>query len=547
MYSMRYYQEEAIQSIFDYFSEKAGNPVIALPTGTGKSLVIAEFIRRVMFQWPTQRIMMLTHVKELIEQNYEKLTSIWPTAPAGIFSAGVGRKDTALPVIFGGVQSVVKAIAAFGWIDLLIVDECHLISPNDETMYQTVINELKKVNPFIKVIGLSATPYRLKMGYITEGGIFTDVCYDRTDIDSFTRFIAEGFLAPLYPRPTETKIDVSGVALTGGEFNQRQLGEASDNDKVSWAACEETIRICPDRKSWMVFAANVHHAETLSEMLNALGVDASFVHSKLSSQENTDRINAFKSGELTALVNMNKLTTGFDHPPVDLIVDLQATNSPSKHVQKLGRGTRPAPWVGKSHCVVLDFAGNVPRNGPINDPVIPGKPKGSGGGDMIVKVCQNEYRNQTIIRQGCGTYNYGAARYCICCGEEFKFATKIFKTAGLDELIRTSAKEEKEFKSIEYFDVQKVIYAQHFKNGKASIKATYFCGFKSFNVWVTLEHAGAARKRAVNWWMQHSATDAPATVGEAMGYINNFRQPARIKVEFSGKTKDYPEVTGYEF
>lgn len=547
MYSMRYYQEEAIQSIFDYFSKKNGNPVIALPTGTGKSLVIAEFIRRVMFQWPTQRLMMLTHVKELIEQNYEKLTSIWPTAPAGIFSAGVGRKDTALPIIFGGVQSVVKAISAFGWIDLLIVDECHLISPNDETMYQKVITELKKVNPHLKVIGLSATPYRLKMGYITEGGIFTDVCYDRTDIDSFTRFIAEGFLAPLFPRPTETKIDLSGVSLVGGEFNQRQLGDASDNDKVSWAACEETIKICSDRKAWMVFAANVHHAETLSEMLNALGVDASFVHSKLSAQENTDRINAFKEGELTALVNMNKLTTGFDHPPTDLIVDLQATNSPSKHVQKLGRGTRPAPWAGKSYCVVLDFAGNVPRNGPINDPVIPGRPKPGGGGDMIVKVCQNEYRNETIIRQGCGTYNYGAARYCICCGEEFKFATKIFKTAGLDELIRTSAKEEKQMRTIEYFNVQKVIYAQHFKNGKASIKATYFCGFKSFNVWVTLEHLGAARKRAVNWWMQHSSVEAPATVGEAMGFINNFRQPARIRVEFSGLTKEYPEVTGYEF
>ena len=548
MYSLRYYQEEAIQSIFDYFSHNSGNPAIVMPTGTGKSIVIAEFVRRVLHNWPGQRIMMLTHVKELIEQNYEKLISIWSTAPAGIFSAGVGRKDTALPIIFGGVQSVANSVNLFGWFDLLIVDECHLINPNDETMYQKVIAELKRVNPYLKVIGLSATPYRLKMGYITEGGIFTDICYDITDINSFNRLIAEGFLAPLFPRPTSTIIDVSGVSKVGGEFNQKQLGVASDNDKISWAACEETIKICPDRKSWMVFAANVHHAETLSAMLNALGVDASFVHSKLSKQENEERIGAFKAGELTALVNMNKLTTGFDHPPIDLIVDLQATSSPSKHVQKNGRGMRPAPWAGKSDCVVLDFAGNVPRNGPVNDPLIPGKPRPSGGGDLIVKICQDTIEGNTVTDVGCGTYNYGAARYCCCCGKEFKFKTKIFNTAGMEELIRTSAKEEKQFKSIEYFDVTKVLYTPHFKEGgKQSIKVTYFCGFKSYNFWVTLEGKGPARKTAENWWLQHSKTAAPETTAEALGHIGSFRQPVRIKVEFSGKTKDYPQVTGYEF
>ncbi|QZA70471.1 DNA helicase [Erwinia phage AH03] len=548
MFELRYYQEEAIQSIFDYFARFDGNPVIALPTGTGKSLVIAEFIRRVMFNWPGQRIMMLTHVKELIEQNFEKLTAVWPTAPAGIFSAGVGRKDTALPIIFGGVQSVVKAIEKFGWMDLLIVDECHLIGPNDETMYQKVISELKKVNPFLKVIGLSATPYRLKMGMITEGGIFTHVCYDRTDVMSFNRLIAEGFLAPLFPRPTETKIDLSSVSLVAGEYNQKQLAAASDNDKISWKACEETIRICSDRKAWMVFAADIHHAETLSGMLNSLGVDASFVHSKLSSQENTDRINAFKAGELTALVNMNKLTTGFDHPPTDLIVDLQATNSTSKYIQKAGRGTRPAPWAGKEYCVYLDFAGNVPRLGPINDPVIPGKPREGGGGDVIVKICENEYDGRSVTTEGCGTYNYGAARFCCCCGKEFKFKTKIFHTAGMDELIRTAAKEEKEFKTIEVFDVTKVMYTPHFKEGgKQSIKVTYFCKFKSYNFWVTLEGKGPARKTAVSWWMQHSKVEAPETTAEALRYVDSFRTPARIRVEFPGKTKDYPQVVGYEF
>ena len=168
MFELYWYQSEAIQALFDFFQDPTkfldedfegsphlANPVLALPTGSGKSIVIAEFCKIVLTHWPDQRIMMLTHVKELIEQNAKKLWAQWPEAPLGIFSAGLKSKQAFPPIVFGGVQSVARAIQkdkfAFGSRDLIIIDEAHLLSPKDTSQYQTVIKTLKSVNPYLDV------------------------------------------------------------------------------------------------------------------------------------------------------------------------------------------------------------------------------------------------------------------------------------------------------------------------------------------------------------------------------------------------------------
>ena len=125
----RWYQSECVDAIYNYFaSGKSGNPIAALPTGTGKSVIIGGFVESALRQWPWQRVVMLTHVKELIEQNARKLLDIWPTAPMGIYSAGLKRKDIAQPIIFGGVASVVKNVGLLGHRDLVLIDECPWLS-----------------------------------------------------------------------------------------------------------------------------------------------------------------------------------------------------------------------------------------------------------------------------------------------------------------------------------------------------------------------------------------------------------------------------------
>ncbi len=246
MITPRPYQLEAVDSVYSYFGLKKGNPVIAMPTGTGKSVVIAILCMRIFESYPNQKIVIATHVKELIEQNHAKLLSIWPTAPAGIFSASVGRRDVS-SITFVGIQTVAKYAAKFGHVDLLIIDECHLVGSGANTNYLQFIAGLQAFNPHIKAIGLTATPYRLGMGMVTDGGIFTDICYDLTERQTFNRMIAEGHLAHLTSRKTEVELDVSQVHKSGGEYKQDELQEAVDKAPITAAALKETIAAAADR------------------------------------------------------------------------------------------------------------------------------------------------------------------------------------------------------------------------------------------------------------------------------------------------------------
>ena len=234
MITLRPYQEEGLNCIYKYFVDGGkGNPVVAWPTGTGKSVVPAVFIHRAMSQWPNQRFLMITHVKELIQQNLDVLRYVWPNAPVGVYSAGLKQKDVAFPIIFGGIQSMIKNIAAFGWRDMAFVDEAHLISLEESSMYQTFIGMMKMINPHFKVVGMTATPWRMGQGYITDPGsngsaLFTDIVQDLTGVDSFNRLIAEGYLAQLVPKRTNLMLDVSNVGMAKGEFVASQLQSAID-------------------------------------------------------------------------------------------------------------------------------------------------------------------------------------------------------------------------------------------------------------------------------------------------------------------------------
>lgn len=491
---------------------------------------------------------MLTHVKELIEQNAQKLMAVWPTAPLGIYSAGLNSRDMIMPIVFGGVQSVAPAIERanaeadqripphmrhFGWRDLLLIDECHLLSDKEDSYYQFVIAELKKINPYLKVVGFTATPYRTKMGMITDNGIFTDICYDITGVESFNRLIAEGFISPLIARPTNVEIDVSKVGVTAGEFNQKQLEKVVDEDGIVFDICREISEAAYNRNCWLIFATGIDNTEHFSNVLQSMGHEVLAVHSKLSSKTNDERLRAYKAGELRGIVSGQKLTTGFDNPMIDYIADANPTLSPGKHVQKLGRGTRPSPATSKENCLYGDFAGNVRRLGPINDPRIPNKP-GKGGGDAPVRICE-----------ACGVYNHAAARFCINCGCEFSFETKLFKTAGTIEPLRSDAP------IVEYFDVKKVLYNLHEKrdaNGvlmkPPMIKVSYFCGLQMFNEFVTLEHPGLAAKRSRDWWRQRHKEEPPPTTYEALRRVSELRTPARLRVWVN---KKYPEVLSAEW
>lgn len=550
----REYQTAAVDSLFDYFTRNKGNPIIALPTGTGKSLIIALFIKTALERYPQTRIMKLTHVKELIEQNFNKLIHFWPLAPAGIYSAGLKRKESSLPITFGGIGTVAKAdIKLFGKIDLLIIDECHLVSNTQSTMYRKLIAKLSEINPNLKIVGLTATHYRLGTGsLIGEGGLFTDVCFDMTQREKFNWFLDEGYLSRLVPRPTKLTIDISDVHIKGGEFKADELQKAVDKETITMAAITESIATGRERKHWLVFAAGVEHAIHVTEMLNSLGVPAVVVHSKMPTLQRDEAIEGFKTGVYKAIVNNGILTTGFDFPGIDFIVMLRHTQSASLWVQMLGRGTRPVYADGfdlsikeerleainagpKKDCLVLDFARNTIRLGPINDPIIPQKKKkGRLAGIAPVKLCGN-----------CGAYVHSSVRFCPHCGFEFPESVKIDQHASSAELI---AGNEEQPVSHYIATVDKVTMEAYRKTDKPpSLMVTYYCGLNRYREWVCIEHGGFAAKKARNWWRQRAlaASAIPATTIEAISKLGALKTPSRLLIKRN--PRGYDNVVDYTF
>lgn len=540
IYEERWFQVEAVNSVFEYLENNPiGNPVLALPTGTGKSFCLAMIVKKVLEEWSDRRVIMLTHVRTLISQNAEKLLDIWPTAPLGIHSAGLNERSVVQPILYAGVQSVYSYMKKsekeetsippqyrhFGWRDLVLIDEAHMLSPEDETMYQYVLGKLKEINPYLRVIGLTATPYRMKNGLITDGGIFTDICYNLTDMNSFNRLIEEGYLCRLLPRPTDTIIDVSQVKLVGGEFNYKQVEEIVD--KVTYAAVQETIAYGEGRNCWMAFASGIDNSENIAAMFQSFGVDALAVHSKLKPEVNAERMEAHKAGELKCIVSNNMITTGYDCPQVDLIAMLRPTMSVPYHVQMAGRGTRVHP--SKSDTLFLDFAKNVLRLGPINDPLIPKKSVKGKGGAAPVWICPS-----------CGFYNHSSARLCDICGEKHVFAQKLFASAGTEDVIRSGEPE------IKTFPVKTVMYNKHVKPGSPPmIRVDYMCGLRMYTEFIGFEHSKFIRNKAEQWWMERHEDDPPLTTDAALKKLSGLRMPRYLTVHVN--KKPYPEILSVEW
>lgn len=522
---------------------------------TGKSIVPAIFIESVMKLWPNQRFLMITHVKELIQQNYNVLLKVWFNAPVGIYSAGLKSKEVAHSIVYGGIQSMIKNPMQFGFRDIIFIDEAHLISDEDSSMYQTFLAAMKLINPFVKIIGLTATPYRMGMGLLTDGKIFTDIVHDLTSMDNFNKLVEDGYLAPLIPLRTKIELDTTNVSINNlGEFVASSLQKSVDKQEITFEALRELVAAGQNRRSWLIFSSGIEHAEHIAEMLGSFGIDCAPVHSKRPSDYNDAALTAFKNYELRSIVSYSKITTGFDHTGVDLIGDLMPTLSIPRHVQKYGRGERPVYADGydletkegrleaikngpKQNCLVLDYARNTLRLGPINDPQIP-KKKGEGSGEVPIKICDN-----------CGAYNHTRVQFCCNCGNEFQFQIKFKSKAGTEELIRTT---KVETPIIEPFNVDRVIYHRHVKMDKKTkaelsapmLKVQYLCGLRTFNEYVGLQHTGLVLHKAREWWRARAKDEPPLTTDEALKRLSELRVPKKIMVHVN---KDYPDIKSVEW
>jgi DNA repair protein RadD len=406
MAELRDYQQRTINSIFSWFEKNpdGGNPVFVLPTGAGKSHVIAALCKIILQNWPDQSILMITHVKELIEQNAKKMREHWPNAPMGIYSAGLGQRTLGEPITFAGIQSVKNKGNDIGVVDIIIIDECHLLNNSNQGAYRQLISELKEINPHLRVIGFTATPYRLGQGLLTSGkeALFDDII-EEVFVEELIR---KGHLATLKSKLTNTKIDVSGVKKRGGEYIANELERAVDNDEINRPIVDEIVYRAEDRKAWLIFCVSVDHAKHLKDELIERGISAETITGGTKKDDRERILNEFKSGKIRALTNCSVLTTGFDYPDIDLLAMCRPTCSPGLYVQMAGRGLRLKSHT--DHCLVLDFAGVVEMHGPITA-VRPPSEKKEGEGEAPSKACPE-----------CGEIVHASIRNCPSCGFVFE-------------------------------------------------------------------------------------------------------------------------------
>jgi DNA repair protein RadD len=358
MYKLRNYQQDAVHSAVKYFKKKREPAVIVLPTGAGKSLVIAELARIA-----NGRVLVLAHVKELVEQNHEKYKSYG--LPAGIFSASLGKKDWDEKAIFGSVQSVARAPDEFfKEFSLLVIDECHRVAEEGATQYQEVIKKLSERNPNLCILGLTATPYRLGLGWIYE---YSQTGEIKTEQKRFFKqcvyelplsyMIKNRFLTtPIKVDIPVTCYDFSELASKDRMYTSAEVEEVLKSQKRLTPFIINNIIDITDRfhrEGVMIFSSSVKHAEEIMTYLPA--EDARVVLGDTEMKDRDQIIADFKKKKFKYLVNVSVLTTGFDAPHVDVIAILRPTQSNSLYQQIVGRGLRLAE--GKADCYILDYAG----------------------------------------------------------------------------------------------------------------------------------------------------------------------------------------------
>lgn len=549
---LRAYQQEAVKRVVHHFRATSDPAVVVLPTGSGKSLVIAELARLAR-----GRVLVLAHVRELVEQNHAKYQAYGLVAD--IFSAGLKRKEASRQVVFGSVQSVVRNLAQFNdaSFTLLVIDECHRVSLEEDSSYRQVIDHLQRQNPQLKILGLTATPFRLGQGFIyhrhyhgmVRGGeesFFTDCVFEQP----LRLMVKQGFLAA--PRRLDMAIegyDFSALApSSSGLFREEELNRVVAGSRATPGIIAQVVEQAADCQGVMIFAATVAHAEEIMGYLPA--EQSALITGATVSAERTALIDAFKARKLKYLVNVAVLTTGFDAPHVDLIAILRPTESVSLYQQIVGRGLRLSP--GKEACLILDYAGNPwdlyapevgePRPDSDSEPVQVECPEcghanlfwGKRDGELVIehfgRRCQGLVEDDAGRRSQC-TFRF-RFKVCDACGAENDIAAR--RCHGCEKLLVDADDKLKEALRLKDAKVLRVsgMQLEATTNGRGlpRLKVTYHDeDGASLSEWFALETAAQRRAFYAVFLRAHLRAPGvpwqPATPDDVVAAQSRLRHP----------------------
>ena len=547
MYTLRPYQSDAVDSVYRHLREKDTNPCVVIPTAGGKSLCIAQVAKDAVTKW-NGRVMILAHVKELVEQNAGKLKSICPELPVGVYSAGLDSRDTQQPVVVAGIQSVYNKIEAFKPFDLVMIDEVHMVPPDGEGRYRTFLEAAKRVNPRVRLVGWTATPYRTQGGLICKPeNLLNEVCYEI----GVKELINRGYISNITARAGKVKANTEGLHIRAGEFVAEDVEKLMGDDGLVNSACREIVELTKDRQSCLIFCTSIAHCKKVAAQIAKFsGEECAVVTGDTPDIEREETIRRLRGETVKAdlfaekpplkyCCNVSVLTTGTDIPRLDTIALLRPTNSPGLLVQMVGRGFRLSPETGKTECLVLDYGRNIERHGPID--MIRVKEPGQGGGGPLAKECPN-----------CRTIVNLPVMLCPTCG--YQWPRKEPERKAHEATAAKAAILSGEVR-IEKFSVMHTSYQVWEKYGAPpgspkTVRVTYDIDYLThYSEWLCPEHTGYARRKFEKWWREHAHPDCPMPRAAEEVCEHEFagmlREVKSITVRFVSGQK-YPEVTGCE-
>lgn len=507
---------------------------------SGKSLVQANIIKRV-YNHKGTRILLLTHQKDLILQNYDELFENIDDMllDVGIYSAGLKRRDTHNRILFAGIQSVFKKAWDLGFFDLILIDECHLVNNDNMGMYRIFLNEQKRINPDIIVGGLTATHFRTKHGLLTEGKdrIFHGIAHSVSMVELMNpknplNVDNKQYLCPLTSpkKSMKNKVDLTNVHVRGGKYVDKELEDAFTQNHLVSKCVKEVLQYDQNRNKVLIFTAGIKHAEEVYAYLKTLvGDNVGLVHSQRSDMENDIDKAKFKEDKYKYLININSLTTGYNVKQIDCIVILRSMYSPGLYIQIGGRGCRLHP--SKKDCLVLDFGRNIERFGPIDKIEIKSKRENKNGFEGAPQKCCPE----------CDMMLHATVMECPECGYLFPEKDKHEDSASEKSIMSKWIKPKN-------YDIVRVQYSKHYKQNNPSAPPSlrvdyYYSIYEKFSQWVPLESEKGqyfAKK-----WLKDVTNETIKDVDHALSICETaFRKPNKILVNENGK---FPEIIGRLF
>ncbi len=536
MMPLRHYQQAAIDDVYAYLRQHDGNPVVVLPTGAGKSWCIAQICADAVNLWGG-RVLVLAHVRELLEQNAEKVRLVDTSLDVGLYSAGLNSRDTENSIVVAGIQSVagrIDELCRVAPFDLIVIDEAHMVPVKETGRYRQLLSDMAVINPQHRVVGMTATPYRLDAGTICDSdGIFSDVCHEV----GVRQMVNEGWLCRMVGRRVaDSEADMSSVRVRAGDFAANEMQDAF-LDCVD-EAVNDLLKLTESRRSVLIFAAGVEHAKQIHSAIQraeSMPIDTvATVTGDTPKDERDSILSQFTRGEIRYVVNCNVLTTGFDAPNIDCVAVIRATKSPGLFSQMVGRGFRN--HAGKQDCLLLDFGGNLRRHGPV-DAIKPPSEPGAGNGEAWTKTC--DVCKEEVAVGFC---------VCPCCGFEFPPPDVSHEATAANDAVMSD-----EVEAEDYDNLRGIYYAVHRKRGwkdgdPLSVRVDYvITSLHTVSEWVCVEHGGFARRKAIEWWETHSNHSMPETAPEAVDLLNAgaARQPTGIRV--IEKPGELPRITGRIF